>query len=124
MSERTPPAEVGSNTLLGLTERLRQRHDFWSHDGGNRWYMSDKPDPDCAEAADEIERLRAALTRIARWHGEFPETGNFWDDEKTRPTSYGVEYGSNGERDYMRQVALDALGPNAPLTCPTGREDT
>jgi len=44
-----------------------------------------------------IERLETALRRIARWHGEFPSK------------HYGWDYGNNGERDYMRQVALDAL---------------
>jgi hypothetical protein len=64
----------------------------------------------------EIARLRAALQRIARWHGEFPATGKFWDEEKTRPTSYATEYGSCGERDYMRRVAMDALGPNPSIS--------
>ncbi len=58
---------------------------------------------------DELSRMREALERIARWHGEFPETGKFWDEEKTRPMSYATAYGSNGERDFMRQLALDAL---------------
>lgn len=62
------------------------------------------------QLCEENDRLRLALERIARWHGEFPETGKFWDEEKTRPTSYRTEYGSNGERDYMRQVARNALG--------------
>lgn len=57
----------------------------------------------------EIARLRKALGRIERWFGEFPETGKFWDDDKDRPMSYGAAYGSNGERDYMRSVARDAL---------------
>ena len=51
--------------------------------------------------------LRRALERIARWHGEFPATGQRW--ESGEPMSYSAAYGSNGERDYMRQVALDAL---------------
>jgi hypothetical protein len=57
-----------------------------------------------------------ALERIARWHGEFPETGQFWDDEKTRPISYGAALGSNGERDFMRKVASDALAQIAALS--------
>ncbi len=60
-------------------------------------------------AADEIERLRAALERIERWHGEFPPTGKTWP-ESGNPVSYGSQYGSNGERDYMRAVARAALG--------------
>lgn len=54
-----------------------------------------------------VKVLRAALERIARWHGEFPAPDSKWDDGT--PMSYGAAYGSNGERDYMRQVALDAL---------------
>lgn len=62
------------------------------------------------ESDGEIERIRAALDRIARWHGEFQETGRYWDEpNNTQPMSYGGAYGSNGERDYMRQVAREAL---------------
>ena len=63
---------------------------------------------DYMAAMDEMERLRAALARIERWHGEFPETGKTWE-ETGDPVSYSAAYGSNGERDYMRQVARDAL---------------
>lgn len=59
-----------------------------------------------------IERLERALQRIARWHGEFPPTGRFWDEpENNRPMGYSAAFGSNGERDFMRQIALDALEP-------------
>lgn len=51
--------------------------------------------------------LENALKKIARWHGEFPSTGLTWADGS--PRNYINAYGSNGERDYMRQVALDAL---------------
>ena len=57
----------------------------------------------------ERDRLRDALQRIARWHGEFPETGRYWDEKRTNPMSYSAVFGSNGERDYMRNVASDAL---------------
>jgi hypothetical protein len=53
------------------------------------------------------KRMEAALRKIARWRDEFPPTGRTWDDGS--PMSYGACFGSNGERDYMRQVALDAL---------------
>lgn len=55
--------------------------------------------------------LEAALKKIERWFGEFPKTGKFWDDEKTRPVSYGSAFGSTGERDFMRQIARAALSP-------------
>lgn len=57
----------------------------------------------------ERDAMKAALTRIEKWHGEFPPTGEFWDAERTRPISYAVKHGSNGERDYMREVARAAL---------------
>lgn len=60
----------------------------------------------------ELERLRAALTKIEKWFGEFPATGKFWDEQKTDEMSYSACYGSNGERDYMRGVARDALARN------------
>ncbi|MDM0024122.1 hypothetical protein [Variovorax saccharolyticus] len=69
------------------------------------------------EPSDEgYERMRRALTIIANW--ALPETGKFWDEEKTRPTSYETEYGSNGARDYMRSLAsmtLLAVGDRAAL---------
>jgi len=54
-------------------------------------------------------RLERALERIAKWFGEFPETGDFWDEDKTQPMSYVSSYGSNGERDYMRSIAQNAI---------------
>jgi hypothetical protein len=56
---------------------------------------------------DKTNLLAAALQKIARWHGEFPATGRTWADGS--PMSYSACFGSNGERDHMRQVALDAL---------------
>ncbi len=54
-----------------------------------------------------IETMRRALERIRRWFGEFPETGRTW--ESGALMSYGAAFGSDGERDYMRQVADAAL---------------
>lgn len=62
------------------------------------------------EPSDRSVKMEAALKRIAKWFGEFPETGRFWDEEQKRPMTYSAAFGSNGERDYMRQVAADALG--------------
>ena len=55
----------------------------------------------------ENRRLRAALSKIAKWFGEFPDTEEKWPDGT--PVSYGAAFGSNGERDFMRSVARDAL---------------
>jgi len=54
-------------------------------------------------------RMANALRRIAKWFGEFPETGEFYDNDKTRPVSFAANYGSNGERDFMRELARKAL---------------
>lgn len=53
--------------------------------------------------------MYAALLRIHTWFGMFPETGQFWDTEQKQPMSYAACYGSNGERDFMREVAREAL---------------
>lgn len=64
--------------------------------------------------------LREALKRIEKWSGEFPETNRFWDEEKTRPMTYSAAFGSNGERDYMRDIARSALSQQAPTNSTTG----
>ena len=56
-----------------------------------------------------VARLEAALRRIEKWFGEFPETGRFWDDDQSQPMRYMACFGSNGERDYMRDIARVAL---------------
>lgn len=60
-------------------------------------------------AQERIKTLEAALTIVVKW--ELPPTGRFWDDNVT-PMSFGACYGSNGERDFMRHVANEALLPN------------
>ncbi len=54
-------------------------------------------------------RLEGALKRIAKWNGEFPETGRYWNDSSEEQMSYSAAFGSNGERDYMRVLAQEAL---------------
>jgi hypothetical protein len=55
----------------------------------------------------KCDRYEAALKIVQNW--QLPPTGQFWDNEQTQPMSYGACYGSNGERDYMRNVANEAL---------------
>jgi hypothetical protein len=60
-----------------LIERLRARRMLAAEDklaglgraNARRMWITNEPDPDCAEAADEIERLRADAERY-RWHKE------------------------------------------------------
>lgn len=51
-----------------------------------------------------MNKMREALEFIAAWDS-FPRVANA--DGTT--TSYGVAYGSNGQRDYMRNIASKAL---------------
>lgn len=67
-----------------------------------------------AAAPEVAEELRKALQTVARW--EVPPTGKTWDDGS--PMSYAACYGSNGERDYMRQVALNALAATPAASTP------
>lgn len=53
-------------------------------------------------------KLEKALEKIAKWFGEFPETGKFWEHTCNDPL-YKTVFRSNGERDYMRNVAYKAL---------------
>lgn len=58
-----------------------------------------------AQQAARIEELEAALLTVEKW--TLPVTGKTWDDGS--PMSYAACYGSNGERDYMRRVARNAV---------------
>lgn len=53
------------------------------------------------------EILRDALNRITKWNTELPPSGRYWEDGS--PMSYGAAFGSNGERDYFRKLAITAL---------------
>lgn len=55
-------------------------------------------------------RYRDALIRIEKWFGEFPRTGKYWEKDGEE-MSYSACYGSSGERDYMRNIAMEALQP-------------
>ena len=61
-----------------------------------------------ASAIGHLRRMEAALTKIEKWHGEVPLV---WDRITQQRVPYSLLYGSNGERDYMRDVASAALAP-------------
>ena len=74
------------------------------------WPVLQTTQENLREAWERIKELEAALGRIAKWFGEFPPTGRTWNDNgQGEEISYFACYGSNGERDYMRQVAASAL---------------
>jgi len=54
-----------------------------------------------------LTRCEMALEKIARWFGEFPTVV----DRDGNQSSYGAAYGSNGERDFMRDIAAAARWP-------------
>lgn len=58
----------------------------------------------------EINQLRSALTRIAKWHGEFPATGTQYDNGD--PVSWGVTYDSNKKHDYIKKITHHTLKQN------------
>lgn len=54
--------------------------------------LKERDSKDCLSSREQdflrtVLRLRTALSKIASW--ELPETGEFWDEGKTRPVSYG-----------------------------------
>ena len=62
-------------------------------------------------AIDAVEKLRDALLTIVAW-GPFPKTGDTWSNGAEM--SCGSKYGSNGERDYMRNLARETLAATKP----------
>lgn len=68
MAQTDQPTNVGSNDGLGLVKRLRLIAQ-WNKPGG-RVPIEPLPDKEktCADAADEIERLRAALAESCDEH--------------------------------------------------------
>lgn len=61
-------------------------------------------EPEILSILLENRKMRFALQRIEKWHGEFP-SASF----QGREVSYALAYGSNGERDFMRNIATEAL---------------
>lgn len=58
-----------------------------------------------AEQEIKLRKMKMALETIIKW--QFPEV-----PDRQRPghtISYGFAYGSNGERDYMINIAREAL---------------
>ena len=65
------------------------------------------PPPPEWQSAPYVAALVDALEQIERWDG-FPSTDKTWEGSG-EPVSYGAAFGSNGERDFMREVARKAL---------------
>lgn len=87
-------------SLEALCERLEHATPL----GGETWIGLDLTDRATLIAA--VRARGKALETIEAW-SDFPETGKTWNDGTAMV--YGVCYGSNGERDYMRGIAKKAL---------------
>lgn len=53
------------------------------------------------------DALETSMHMIANWH--LPSTGEFLEDDKTRPMSYEAAYGSQGVKANIKTVANEAL---------------
>jgi len=75
---------------------------------GKQWQTGTDGSHSCStNLLRKINFLEQKLLEIAQW--KLPHTGKYWDDNKTRPMSYGACYGSNGERDYFKRLASESL---------------
>jgi hypothetical protein len=59
------------------------------------------------ESATRVEVLTDALEEIADW--KLPPTGEFWDGDPARPVSFETNFGSQGAKAHIRNVATLAL---------------
>ena len=93
----------------GCIARPHQDSPQWPHQEENMRFIAAAPDMIALinEQAKTIELLVGAIQRVIKWKGEFPESERFYDDGTQM--SYGAAYGSNGERDYMRDKLKQTL---------------
>lgn len=100
-------------TLTKLIELQGDSYRDYINSGKAPDFLDFVMDFDFAALDEKIKRYEEALRKIEKWHGEFPDTGKLWENTdgtiSDRPMSYGACNGSNGERDYMRNVAAKAL---------------
>lgn len=107
---------VESRNHSGPTVRIEYNGEGYVNDD---WVIVSEmhgPDADANAAfickvVNNHEKLVSALREIVEW--KMPETGKFWVDgdgiPTERPMSYSACYGSNGERDYIRNLARTVL---------------
>lgn len=97
--------EAGKYLALPLVEDARQRWRERQEDCAQ--YGADISMPKIEVPVDVLVGAFDALNKIERWFGEFPSTGKTWDDGS--PMSFATLFGSNGERDFMREIARAAI---------------
>jgi hypothetical protein len=94
--------EPSMEDMEQIVVALRQLHLAQTENAGHI-RIEDELKSDLAQAQARCAKLEKALTRIEEW-SSFPMA-----ESNGEPCSYGVAYGSNGERDYMRGIAKFAL---------------
>lgn len=62
----------------------------------------------CQRLVADLREARVALRKIEAW--QMPPSGRFWESDPSRQMTYAGAFGSNGERDVIRQIARTALG--------------
>ena len=92
LAERTFSTEIDEQLASDIIQYANQLR--------NRYQVKQQTESD-------VTALVGALEQIERWDG-FPSTNETWEGSG-KPVSYGVAFGSNGERDFMRGVAKAAL---------------
>lgn len=102
-TELDQEAKAEAKKLTGRVPIFRMGYEAGHYDGAEKYAEK------WQQAQQLVERYEKALKFILKW--EFPPTGQFWDIDKLQPMSYAACYGSNGERDFMRNVANEALTP-------------
>lgn len=111
MSSEQLQKQIEQEAIDGTKVRAESEGDIGWNQGYELGYEAagEKYAMQWQEAQQLVERYEKALKFILKW--EFPPTGQFWDIDKLQPMSYAACYGSNGERDFMRNVANEALTP-------------
>jgi len=84
------------------TKKLRDRHDYCMRSLNEDFDVLCKCADTIDAQAEEIARLREALTAIEQWEVPMVES-------RGESVPMSVVYGSNGVRDYFRGVARTAL---------------
>lgn len=94
-------------SYLGMTPKDKGADNWHELQAMAEEEINDLINEEKRELTEQVKVMSTALKTIADWN--LPETGEFWDEAKTRKISYEHNYGSNGARDYMRTIAQQAL---------------
>lgn len=96
--------------MSNLIERIKKSVELAEKEGENMddisWGMQEGILISYNEAKKILFAVEA-LQKVMEW--KMPVTGQFWDKDGKEPMSYAAAFGSNGERDYIKSIANDAI---------------